>query len=83
MSKAEKLGYPTQKPLKLLERIIECSTKEGDLVLDPFCGCGTTLIASENLGRKWVGMDLNRESYDLTSQRIKDEKVKNKLCLIL
>lgn len=54
----ERLGYPTQKPLKLLERIIETSSNEGDVVFDPFCGCGTTLEASENLRRKWIGIDV-------------------------
>ena len=54
--KKERTGYPTQKPLALLERIIKASSKEGDLVLDPFCGCATTCIASEKLGRQWVGI---------------------------
>ncbi|MBC6437986.1 MAG: restriction endonuclease, partial [Rhodobacteraceae bacterium] len=54
----EKLGYPTQKPVALLERIIAASSNPGDLVLDPFCGCGTTLEAAENLGRKWYGIDI-------------------------
>jgi len=56
MSK-ERTGYPTQKPLALYERIIEASTKPGDWVLDPFCGCATTPLAAERLGRKWIGMD--------------------------
>ena len=57
MSK-ERTGYPTQKPLALLERIIKASSKEGDLVLDPFCGSGTTCLAAEKLRRKWIGIDL-------------------------
>ncbi len=55
---AERLGYPTQKPLALLERILTASSNEGDLVLDPFCGCGTTIHAAERLNRRWVGIDL-------------------------
>lgn len=54
----ERLGYPTQKPLALLERIIKASSNEGDVVLDPFCGCGTTLEAAHNLKRKWIGIDI-------------------------
>ena len=53
----EALGYPTQKPLELIRRIINASSNEGDLVLDPFCGCGTTLHAAEELNRQWVGID--------------------------
>jgi DNA modification methylase len=52
---SERLGYPTQKPVALLERIIKTATDEGDIVLDPFCGCGTTLIAAQKLNRKWIG----------------------------
>lgn len=55
----ERLGYPTQKPLSLLTRIIEASSKEGDLVLDPFCGCGTTIEAAERLRRQWIGIDIS------------------------
>ena len=54
----ERTGYPTQKPIALYERILRASSNEGDLVLDPFCGCGTTVIAAENLGRRWIGIDL-------------------------
>jgi DNA methylase len=54
----ERLGYPTQKPLGLLERVIRSSTDEGDLVLDPFCGCGTTVTAAQTLKRRWVGIDI-------------------------
>ena len=57
---AERLGYPTQKPLSLLERIIEGSSNPGDTVLDPFCGCGTSVHAAELLGRQWVGIDIRR-----------------------
>jgi len=55
----ERLGYPTQKPLALLERIINASSNPNDLVLDAFCGCGTALVAAENLGRQWIGLDIS------------------------
>ena len=54
----ERRGYPTQKPLKLLERIIQANSNEGDVVLDPFCGCGTTIHAAQNLSRRWIGIDI-------------------------
>ena len=54
----ERVGYPTQKPLALLERIITASSNEGDVVFDPFCGCGTTLEASQKLKRNWIGIDI-------------------------
>ena len=54
----ERLSYPTQKPEALLERIIESSSNEGDVVLDPFCGCGTAVAVAERLGRKWSGIDV-------------------------
>ena len=57
----ERVGYPTQKPLKLLNRIIEASSNPGDMVLDPFCGCATACVAAENLGREWVGIDISPE----------------------
>src|SRR5712692_5339507 len=55
---AERLGYPTQKPEALLELIIEASSKEGNVVLDPFCGCGTTIAVSQRLNRRWIGIDI-------------------------
>ena len=55
----ERVGYPTQKPLALLERIIKASSNEGDVVLDPFCGCATACVAADKLGRKWVGIDIS------------------------
>ena len=64
----ERLGYPTQKPLGLMRRIIEASTKPGDLVLDPFCGCGTTVEAAEMLGRKWIGIDISPFAIELVRQ---------------
>lgn len=62
--------HPTQKPLALLERIIKATSKEGDLVLDPFNGSGTTGVAAVKLGRRYVGIDLNEEYLDLTNRRI-------------
>ena len=66
----ERLGYPTQKPLALLERIIKASSDEGDIVLDPFCGCATTCEASERLGRQWVGIDLSSKAGELVLTRL-------------
>jgi DNA modification methylase len=66
----ERLGYPTQKPLALLERIITASTDEGDLVLDPFCGCGTTIEAAERLKRRWIGVDITYLAVDLIEKRL-------------
>jgi len=66
----EKLGYPTQKPVALLQRIIKASSNPGDLVLDPFCGCGTTLVAADALGRDWVGIDISPFAVDLMSARL-------------
>ena len=63
------LGYPTQKPVKLLERIIKATTKEGDMVLDPFCGCGTAVDAANKLGRKWAGIDISSFAIDLIRER--------------
>ena len=68
----ERLGYPTQKPLALMERIIKASSNLGDTVLDPFCGCGTTAHAAESLGRKWIGIDISRFSTGLVKRRIVD-----------
>lgn len=66
----ERVGYPTQKPILLLERIISLVTSPGDLVLDPFCGSGTTLVAAELLGRNSLGIDVSKEAVNLTSQRL-------------
>ena len=68
----ETLGYPTQKPLALLERIIQASSNEGDLVLDPFCGCGTAVAAAQKLNRKWIGIDITHLSITLMKYRLKD-----------
>jgi len=69
----EQTGYPTQKPLALLERIIKASSNEGDMVLDAFCGCATTCVAAEKLGRQWVGIDVSHKAYDLVRDRIRRE----------
>ncbi|WP_395695604.1 DNA methyltransferase [Nocardioides sp.] len=68
---AERLGYPTQKPLALMERIIKATTDAGDVVLDPFCGCGTTVDAAQNLGRQWVGIDVTYIAVDLIRKRLR------------
>jgi site-specific DNA-methyltransferase (adenine-specific) len=67
---AEILGYPTQKPLALLERIIAASSNAGDLVLDPFCGCGTAVAAAQKLGRRWIGIDITHLSIALQKYRL-------------
>ncbi len=69
----ERTGYPTQKPLALYERMIKASSDPGDIVLDPFCGCATTPIAAERLGRQWVGMDIWDEAYDRVIERLESE----------
>ena len=73
ISKKELVGWPTQKPLALLERIIKASSNPGDVVLDPFCGCATTPIAAEKLDRQWVGIDLSPLANDLVRKRFRDE----------
>ncbi len=66
----ERLGYPTQKPVALLERIISASSNDGDLVLDPFCGCGTTVHAAQKLNRRWIGIDITHLAIDLIENRL-------------
>ncbi len=66
----ERIGYPTQKPLALLERIIKASSNEGDMVLDPFCGCATACVAADRLGRKWVGIDISPKAVELVNMRL-------------
>ncbi len=70
---AERLGYPTQKPALLLERIIKASTNEGDLVLDAYCGCGTTVAVAQALNRRWIGMDITYQSIALVLMRLEDQ----------
>src|SRR5215204_5266515 len=67
----ERLGYPTQKPEALLERIINASSNEGDVVLDPFCGCGTTINVAERLKRRWVGIDITHLAVALIKNRLR------------
>ena len=68
----ERLGYPTQKPMALLERIISASSNPGDVVLDPFCGCGTTITAAQKLGRDWIGIDVTPIATTLIQKRLFD-----------
>ena len=70
----ERTGYPTQKPVALLDRIISASSDEGDLVFDPFCGCATTLVAADRLNRAWAGIDLSPLAIKLVDQRIRDDR---------
>jgi len=75
----ERLGYPTQKPLELLERIVKASSNEGDIVLDPFCGCGTAIEAAQKHKRRWLGIDVTWLAIDLVEKRLKsahDSKIK-------
>ncbi len=69
---AERLGYPTQKPEALLERIIKASSNEGDVVLDPFCGCGTTIQVAQRLNRRWIGIDITHLAIGLIKKRLSD-----------
>ena len=69
----ERTGYPTQKPLALLERIIKASSNKGDIVLDPFCGCATACVAAEQLGRHWIGIDISPSAEVITKIRLQDE----------
>jgi site-specific DNA-methyltransferase (adenine-specific) len=69
---AERLGYPTQKPLALLERIIQASSNPGEVVLDPFCGCGTAIAAAEKLNRRWIGIDITHLAISLIKYRMRD-----------
>ena len=73
VTKDEDTGYPTQKPLALLERIIKASSNEGDIVLDPFCGCATACVAAEQLGRNWIGIDISPDAEDITKLRLQEE----------
>ena len=68
----ERLGYPTQKPLALLDRIIKASSNENDIVLDAFCGCGTALVAAQNLGRQWIGIDISPTACRVMAKRLRD-----------
>ncbi|MGA7711930.1 MAG: DNA methyltransferase [Rhizomicrobium sp.] len=71
-SAPERLGYPTQKPQALLERILDASSNEGDIILDPFCGCGTTVHAAQKLNREWIGIDVTHLAISLIQKRLRD-----------
>jgi hypothetical protein len=76
----ERLGYPTQKPEALLERVINASSNEGDTVLDPFCGCGTAIAVAQRLNRRWIGIDITHLAIGLIKKRLDDtfgEEVRN------
>ena len=73
VSSKERVGYPTQKPVALLKRIIEASSNPGDVVLDPFCGCATAAIAAEELNRQWIGIDLSPKAAELVEHRLHDQ----------
>ena len=69
----ERIGYPTQKPSSLYERMIKASSNEGDIVLDPFAGCATTLVAAEKLKRQWIGMDIWERAHEVVVERLRSE----------
>ena len=69
----ERIGYPTQKPLALLDRIIEASSDEGDVILDPFCGCATACISAQGLKRQWAGIDISPKAAELVQVRMRDQ----------
>ena len=75
----ERIGYPTQKPIALLERIIAASSNLGDTVLDPFCGCATTCVAAERLQRQWIGIDLSPKSYKLAQSRLQQSGIDERI----
>ncbi len=81
-SSNESLGYPTQKPLSLLERIINVSSEAEDIVLDPFCGCGTTIHAAEKLNRKWLGIDVTHHAIEIIENRFKEAFNNNNFTVI-
>ena len=72
-SSKERVGYPTQKPFALLERVIKAASNPGDVVLDPFCGCATTCVAADAFGRQWAGIDISPKAAELVRQRIDDD----------
>jgi len=75
VSKKESVGYPTQKPERLLERIIQISSNEKDIVLDPFCGSGTSLIAAKNLNRTYLGIDSNKQACKIAKNRMNSREL--------
>ena len=79
----ENVGYPTQKPLALYERMIRASSNPGDIVLDPFAGCATTAVAAQHLRRNWVAIDIEVEGYNLTQQRMRDERALDQQAIVI
>lgn len=71
----ERLGYPTQKPEKLLERIIKVSSNPMDIVLDPMCGGGTTIAVAQRLGRRWIGIDISPIAYEISRKRLEQQRI--------
>jgi DNA modification methylase len=82
-SSSERLGYPTQKPLALLERIIETSSNPGDVVLDPFCGCGTAIDAAQAMGRRWMGIDITPLAIDVVERRLSRKGLRRKVDYVI
>ena len=82
-SSPEKTGYPTQKPLALYERIVRASSNPGDIVLDPFAGCATTAVAAQRLRRRWVAIDIEAEGYNVTKQRMSDERALDQHTIVI
>ena len=80
---SERTGYPTQKPLALYERIVRASSNRGDIVLDPFAGCATTAVAAQSLRRNWVAIDIEGRGYDLTKQRMSDERALDQQTIVI
>ena len=78
INRLNKIGYPTQKPESLLERIIKASSNEGDIILVPFCGSGTTCVVAKKLGRKYIGIDLSQDAVNMTEDRLRNIKEKPK-----
>ena len=72
-SSKERTGYPTQKPLALLNRIVKASSNEGDIVMDPFCGCATTCVAAQQLNRRWIGIDIEKQAVRILIERLSDD----------
>ena len=70
----ERIGYPTQKPLALLDRLIKAFTNEGDMVADFFCGSGTTLVSAKRLNRQYIGCDINKDAIEITNKRLNYDK---------
>lgn len=79
----ERIGYPTQKPEALLEKIIKASSSKGGIVLDPFCGCGTTVAVAQKLGRRWIGIDITYLAIDVIAKRLENSKIKKNVDFVI